>query len=143
MRAKLKEIKGELWQRLHDPVPEVGKWLRSVVRGHIQYYGVPRNRDAIKQFCLQVARLWYRVLRRRSQKTRLTWVRTQRLINRWPPHALIVHPYPEERLVIKATLPQWGSRWASIPASRPELRRREAGAQHLSRRRHEVRRRMR
>ena len=40
-RAKLKEIKMELRQRLHYPVPEVGSWLRSVVAGHNGYYGVP------------------------------------------------------------------------------------------------------
>jgi group II intron reverse transcriptase/maturase len=98
MRAKLQDIKRELRRRLHDPIPEVGQWLRSVVRGHIQYYGVPRNGHALKQFCLQVARLWYRTLRRRSQTTRLTWERMQRLIYRWLPRPRIVHPYPEQRL---------------------------------------------
>jgi len=43
MRGKLKEVKTELRRRLHHPVPEVGKWLASVVRGHFRYYGVPDN----------------------------------------------------------------------------------------------------
>jgi hypothetical protein len=43
LQAKLSEVKAELKPRMHDPVPEVGKWLRSVVGGHIRYYGVPTN----------------------------------------------------------------------------------------------------
>ena len=43
LQAKLREVKAELRRRLHDPVAEVGAWLRSVVNGHLQYYGVPTN----------------------------------------------------------------------------------------------------
>ena len=50
MRAKLRELKVELRRRLHDPVPEVGKWLRSVLQGHYRYYGVPCNNYALSQF---------------------------------------------------------------------------------------------
>jgi hypothetical protein len=28
-------------------VKETGKWLRSVVSGHIRYYGVPMNSQAL------------------------------------------------------------------------------------------------
>ena len=31
MRAKLKEIKEDMRQRMHQPIPEQGKWLRQVV----------------------------------------------------------------------------------------------------------------
>ena len=43
LQAKLGQVKTELRRRLHDPVPEVGSWLRSVVGGHVRYYGVPTN----------------------------------------------------------------------------------------------------
>jgi RNA-directed DNA polymerase len=43
LRAKLKEVHAELRRRLHDPIPEVGQWLRSVVNGHCRYYGVTGN----------------------------------------------------------------------------------------------------
>ena len=49
LQAKLAEVKAELRRRLHDPVPEVGKWLSSVVRGHNRYYGVPMNSHALAQ----------------------------------------------------------------------------------------------
>jgi group II intron reverse transcriptase/maturase len=98
LQAKLKQVKIELRRRLHDPVPEVGRWLRSVVSGHVHYYGVPMNSHALLLFRFQVGRLWYRSLRRRSQKTRLNWERMQRLIDRWLPPVRICHPYPLKRL---------------------------------------------
>jgi hypothetical protein len=33
MRAKLRQIKPELRKRMHDPVPQTGQWLRSIVQG--------------------------------------------------------------------------------------------------------------
>ncbi len=98
MQAKLKAIKIELQRRRHEPVPEQGAYVRSVVRGHARYYGVPLNGPSIGAFRQAVGRLWYRSLRRRSQKTRLTWTRMKRLIARWLPSATICHPYPLERL---------------------------------------------
>ena len=100
LRAKVKAVKTELRMRLHDPVPDVGRWLASVVRGHAQYYGVPRNSRAINLFRHQVIGLWYRSLRRRSHKTRLTWKRMYRLVRRWIPNVRISHPYPDERLCV-------------------------------------------
>jgi RNA-directed DNA polymerase len=35
MRAKLKQVKDQLMQRRHLPVPEQGRWLASVLRGHM------------------------------------------------------------------------------------------------------------
>ena len=39
--------KTELKRRRHLPVPEQGRWLASVVRGHLAYYAVPGNSDAV------------------------------------------------------------------------------------------------
>ena len=98
MRAKLKAIKLELRRRLHDPIPEVGKWLRSVLRGYYRYYAVPGNGYRMKTFQNQLARLWLRALRRRSQRSRVTWQRMKRLIRSWLPYPRVLHPYPEHRL---------------------------------------------
>ena len=97
MRAKLSEVKAELKRRMHDPVPVVGKWLRSVVGGHIRYYGVPMNIPALKSFRSQVGRLWHRTLSRRSQNGRVLWERMWRLVDRWLPPARVCHPYPLRR----------------------------------------------
>jgi RNA-directed DNA polymerase len=98
LQAKLREVKTELRRRRHDPIPEVGRWLRTVVDGHLRYYGVPMNSRALFTFCSQVGRLWYRALRRRSQTARLTWARMRRLVERWLPPPRITHPYPLRRL---------------------------------------------
>ena len=97
-QAKLEEVKGELKRRMHFPVPEVGSYLRSVVLGHIRYYGVPMNSETIRAFRWAVGRLWWQVLHRRSQNNRLVWRRMERYINRWLPLARVCHPYPLERL---------------------------------------------
>ena len=64
--AKLSEVKAELRRRMHDPIPAMGEWLRSVVNGHIRYYGVPMNQTALKIFWTQVGWLWHRALSRLS-----------------------------------------------------------------------------
>ena len=38
-----------------------------------------------------------KVLKRRSQKHKLTWERMKRLANRWIPQARFCHPYPLAR----------------------------------------------
>jgi len=101
MRAKLMEIKGELRRRLHWPVPIVGKWLRVVLLGHYRYYGVPGNFRKIGAFKYHISLLWFRTLRRRSQRYRLIWERMSRLINRWLPRPRICHTYPDLSLYVK------------------------------------------
>ncbi len=100
MRAKLQEIKTALAQRWHDPVPEVGRWLGSIIRGHLNYYGVPLNFRALEAFHHQVTCLWRRALSRRSQKAHVTWERMRRIARRWLPPVRIVHPYPDQRLCL-------------------------------------------
>lgn len=94
IRKKLKEVKEELHHRMHETVPEQGRWLRSVLKGHYQYYGVPFNYPALQQFYYQVKWLWRRQLSRRSQKGRITWERMDRLARKWLPFPRICHPYP-------------------------------------------------
>lgn len=98
--AKLAEIRDQLRRRLHWPVWEVGQWLRSVLQGYYRYYAVPRNYPALQTFREEVVRLWYRSLRRRSQKTRVTWARMSHLEERWLPKPRILHPYPDARVSV-------------------------------------------
>jgi RNA-directed DNA polymerase len=97
MRAKLKAVKDQLRQRMHEPIPEQGRWLGSVVRGHMAYYGVPGNLKAVAAFRDQVVRHWLKTLRRRSQKTRTDWARMHRITTRWLPPARVMHPFPQTR----------------------------------------------
>lgn len=106
-QAKLRAVKAELRARLHEPISTVGAYLRSVVLGHVRYYGVPMNGPAIGAFRHAVGDLWWRVLRRRSQGNHLPWRRMRPLLSRWLPQAHICHPYPLVRLGV---ITQGGSR---------------------------------
>ncbi len=97
MRAKLAEVKDQLKSRRHQPIPEQGQWLASVVRGHVAYYAVPGNSHAIREFRTQVTRHWWTALRRRSQRHSLDWSRMNRIATRWLPPAHILHPHPDVR----------------------------------------------
>jgi group II intron reverse transcriptase/maturase len=101
MRAKLREVNDQLKRRRHQPIPMQGQWLASVVRGHLAYYAVPGNTDAVKEFRTQVTRHWFKALRRRSQKTRITWTRMNRIATRWLPPARVMHPFPAARFAAR------------------------------------------
>src|SRR6516165_8974178 len=98
LQAKLNAVKAELQRRMHEPIPELGKWLQAVVRGHTQYYGVPMNQPALHLFRFRVGWLWHRTLSRRSQTGRVHWDRMRRLITRWLPLPTVCHPYPLRRM---------------------------------------------
>jgi hypothetical protein len=101
MRVRLVAIRDELRRRRHLPVADQGKWLRDVVRGYFAYHAVPTNVERLDAFRIEVARHWHKALRRRSQRDRTTWVRTARLVERWLPHARVLHPYPWDRFDAK------------------------------------------
>ena len=101
LRAKLKQVKAELRRRRHWPIPEQGRWLASVLRGHFNYYAVPGNIDLITAFRDQIRWHWIQTLRRRSQRHRMTWERYSRIEKKWLPPARIVHPYPSVRFAAR------------------------------------------
>lgn len=99
MRMKLGAIYARLQHRMHSPVADTGKWLRSVVQGWFNYHAVPGNSQCLDRFRTQVCRLWFAVLRRRSQRgRRWHWSRMSTLIRWWIPRTRILHLYPNQRL---------------------------------------------
>ena len=100
MRAKLTEIKDTLRRHWHKPIAEQGAWLGRVLRGYYAYHAVPLNGRRLEAFREQVKWLWLRVLRRRSQRHRMTWRRLERLASRWLPHPRILHPWPDARFAV-------------------------------------------
>jgi RNA-directed DNA polymerase len=97
MRAKLHQVKAELKHRWHHPIPEQGRWLASVLAGHCRYYAVPDNINALQAFRDAITWLWLRALRRRSQRSHVTWERMRRIADRWLPRVRIQHPWPTAR----------------------------------------------
>ena len=99
--AKLKQVRGALWRRMHQPLAEVGKWLRSVSQGYYNYYAVPGNFASLWSFRQEVCKRWLRIVRRRSQKSRITWQHIVGFADQWLPLPTILHPYPSRRFDAK------------------------------------------
>lgn len=99
--SKLKDVRRELRRRMHLPIPEIGKWLKSVLLGHYRYYGVPGNNRCLSLFKYQISRSWFWTLKRRSQRYKRDLRNTIRcLADKWLPNPRIYHPYPWERLCV-------------------------------------------
>jgi RNA-directed DNA polymerase len=105
MRAKLREIKEALRKRMHEPIPEQGRWLKQVVSGFFAYHAVPTNIRALGAFRYHVTDLWRRTLRRRSQKDGMTWERITKIADAWLPKPRILHPWPDRRFAVNH--PRW------------------------------------
>ncbi|MFM8533013.1 MAG: group II intron reverse transcriptase/maturase [Acidimicrobiia bacterium] len=101
MRATLQEVKVWLRLHMHDAIADQGRWLRAVVRGFFAYHAVPTNSRALGAFRYHVTQLWFRALRRRSQKDGLTWDRMANLAAEWLPSPRVLHPWPSQRFAVK------------------------------------------
>jgi RNA-directed DNA polymerase len=105
MRVKLRAIKQELRRRMHQQIPEQGKWLRQIVTGYFNYHAVPTNGQTLAAFRSHVTNLWQRTLRQRSQKDWTTKERIVRLADDWLPRPQILHPWPDARFAVR--YPRW------------------------------------
>ncbi len=101
MKAKLKDVSNELRHRMHQSIPEQGKWLKQVVTGFFAYHAVPTNSAALVTFRDEIMARWRWVLHRRSQKSALTWAQMKKLADDWLPKPRILHPWPNQRFVVK------------------------------------------
>jgi group II intron reverse transcriptase/maturase len=98
MRAKLKEVKQELRDRMHYSVDDQGKWLKSIIEGHNRYYGVPNNTHAMMVFRYAISQMWWRTLRRRGNHRKLPWKKMEKIVDLWLPQVKLHHPYPLRRM---------------------------------------------
>ena len=86
------------WCRRHRHLPvkvQHAALTRRLV-GHFNYFGVNGNARSLALVHLATIRVWFKWLRRRSQRTRLTWERFNRLLERFP--------FPRPRVVVRV----WG-----------------------------------
>jgi group II intron reverse transcriptase/maturase len=101
MQAKLKKVQQEMRRRMHQPIPDQGKWLWHVVNGYFNYHAVPTNFRALVTFRTEIARRWRRVLTRRSERTNLNWDQMKQLVDAWLPKPRILHPWPDKRFAVR------------------------------------------
>jgi RNA-directed DNA polymerase len=101
VRRKLRQIKEELQQRMHQPIPEQGRWLRQVAQGYYNYFAVPTNLPALQAFRQRLIHLWRAPLQRRSQKGEISWDRMKQIAGDFLPKPRILHPWPDARFAVK------------------------------------------
>ena len=68
----------------HLPIPEQHAALTCRLRGHFQYFGVNGNLRSLVALKYKTERAWLRWLRRRGQRTRMTWERFRELKRAFP-----------------------------------------------------------
>jgi RNA-directed DNA polymerase len=101
LAAKLKDIRAKLRARMHASPATTGRWLVQVVRGYFQYHAIPGNWARLKAFRNDVLRIWFQTLRRRSQRSRLSWQRFREGLGSMLPPIQILQPYPNVRFDAK------------------------------------------
>ena len=74
-----------------------------MVRGIFAYHAVPNGFPSISAFRYNVVVAWVRTLRRRSQRSTLTWERMQVHLERYIPKARVLHPLPDARFRVRHT----------------------------------------
>ena len=87
------------WCRRHRhlPVQDQHAALKRRLVGHFNYFGVNGNTRSLARVVYATVRVWRKWLRRRSQRTRLTWERFNQLLERFP--------LPRPRVVVRI----WGA----------------------------------
>lgn len=83
LKAKRQAVREWLWTRLTRPVGETLVTLNRKLVGHYNYYGINGNYRAVNGFWWYVKSRLMWTLRRRSQKHRLTWVKFQKLWDKY------------------------------------------------------------
>ncbi len=58
--------------------------LKSKLRGHYGYFGIPGNSAGLGRFRFWVECAWRKWLSRRSQRAHLSWPRMSALLKRFP-----------------------------------------------------------
>ena len=63
----------------HDPVREQHRGLKSRLQGHFNYFAVSSNGRPVWRLLYWATRIWRKALSRRSQRSRMTWTRFNRM----------------------------------------------------------------
>jgi RNA-directed DNA polymerase len=68
----------------HEPVKVQHASLCRRLRGHYNYFGVNSNHQSLWQLLQAARRIWFKWLRRRSQRKHLTWQRFEEILKAFP-----------------------------------------------------------
>ena len=86
--ASMRKAVSRAWEwckrHRHQPVPLQHAALKRFLQGHIAYFGVNGNLKCLRLVVRRVRNEWFKWLRRRSQRHRLTWLRFSDLLKDFP-----------------------------------------------------------
>jgi RNA-directed DNA polymerase len=108
-RGKFKVSRKTSSKRLNSSLNAIGTWIkfnrmlkiRSIwdklslkIRGHYQYYGVSDNSRSLEKYNLEVKRIIYKWMNRRSQRQSFNWEQFDKYLKRYPlPKPKIVYSF--------------------------------------------------
>ena len=73
-----------LWTNMHRPIRVQVREINQVLRGHYAYYGMGGNFDALWKIYRFTEQRWYKMLRRRGRKGKISWEKFQHINERYP-----------------------------------------------------------
>jgi len=86
--ARLRRATKAVWdwcrRYRHEPIEVQHAALTRRIQGHFNYFGVNGNGRSLAALIMAAERAWYTWLRKRSQRTRLTWERFASLLETYP-----------------------------------------------------------
>lgn len=96
-RATMRSITDWLKTNMHLPIKAQVTWLNRVLSGHFNYFAVPTNSQQVSRLRSLVMYVWLKALKRRSQRSKVNWVKFGRFCNLVLVKSFVRHPYPNER----------------------------------------------
>jgi RNA-directed DNA polymerase len=91
-KDKLKNVK--TWIKItRNKYPLLLIWEKFKVklRGHIQYYGVSHNTEAMREFAYAAERILYKWINRRSQRKSFDWDKWNLFVKKYPRISIKIH----------------------------------------------------
>lgn len=73
LKQKKQNVKKWFREKMHEPIAMVGETLKKKLLGHYTYYGISGNYIAIVRFYKYVKYTWFKTLRKRTQKNKISY----------------------------------------------------------------------
>jgi len=84
LRQAIQSVSDWCRRHRHQPIRAQHAALRRRLQGHLNYFGVSGNSRSLELLVRATERTWFKWLRRRSQRGRLTWERFRAVLQQFP-----------------------------------------------------------
>ena len=103
--GEAQEVKEELRRRMHQPIPEQGKWLRQVVTGFFNYHAVPTNGRRWPRSATMSSNSGGDAPAPQPERRQRHGSGSRSSLTNGSPRPRILHPWPKRRFAVKH--PRW------------------------------------